>query len=137
MDIILCSSHTSLNQSPRPRGSSSHYIPVITSPFKSPQDVRCFRFSAQLSRVIILDPPLAIRVHEASTAAVALGAAAAAYTTSSVSAQGATETEQDRCDEETRERGPGKAHQVATNRGLKAGGAEGVAAFDNPGAVLC
>ena len=130
MDIMLHFLHIPLRSRQRARHCSIITASSLLSPEGSP-------LSPRLSRVVILDPPLAIRVHEAGTAAVALGAAAAAYTAAAVSAQRAAETEQDRRNEEACERGPGEAHQVAANGGLEAGGAEGVAALDDPGSASC
>ena len=56
-----------------------------------------------LRRVIILDPPLAISIHKASTALIALRRAAAANARSLVAAQRTTETEQHGGDQEAGE----------------------------------
>lgn len=127
MDIISCLPHL-----PRIVHLASvghpllrHYFPFKVSPLKP----------RYLSGVVVLDPPLAFRVHEARAAAVALGAAAAADAASLVSAQGAAETEQNGRDEEACKRRPREAHQVAANGRLKACRPKRVAAFDDPSAV--
>jgi hypothetical protein len=88
-----------------------------------------------LSGVVVLDPPLAIGVHEAGAAPGALSRAATADTRGAVATKHAAEAEQDGGDEEACERGPGEAEQVAADAGIKIGGAEGVAALDDPCAV--
>ena len=52
-----------------------------------------------------------------------------------VATKHAAEAEQDGGEEEARERGPGEAEQVAADAGIEVGGAEGVAALDDPCAV--
>ena len=92
---------------------------------------------AHLGGVVVLDPPLAISVHEASAAPVALGRATTADARRAVTTERAAEAEQHGCDQEAGERGPGKGQQVAANGGFEAGGAEGVAALDDPGTRMC
>jgi len=105
---------------------------IVITPLLSLHLVLLF---SHLSRVVILNPPLAIRIHEARTAAIALRATATTHTTPPISAQRATKTKQDRRDEEACERRPREAHHVPANACLEPGRAECVAAFDNPGAV--
>ena len=83
MDIILCSSNISPS-------SFNRYVPIITSlappggsstlwgrAVQSP----VFLLFPHLSGVVILNPPLAIRIHKARTAAITLRATAATHTT--------------------------------------------------------
>jgi hypothetical protein len=120
--------------------SFNHYVSIITSlHLLHTLRQRCppsplFLLFSHLSGVVILNPPLAIRVHKARTAAIALRATAATHATL-IAAEGAAEAEQDCCNKEACERCPRETHQVPADAGLESGGAEGVAAFDDPGAV--
>lgn len=84
------------------------------------------------SGIFFLDATLRVGVHEAGAAAGRLGGAAATHARGAVVAELATKTEEDGGEEEGGGGRPRKAHDVLSNVGFLAGGAEGVASFDDP-----
>lgn len=113
-----------------------HHRPPKISSIRSLSPSNYQSSPSHLSRVVVLNPPLAVSVHKAGAALVALSGATTADTRRAVTTKHAAKAEQDSSEEEACERSPGKSEQVASNASILSRGAEGVTALDNPGTSI-